>query len=70
MLHADYISTILTWVLFTAAFSLELNNFVASKGWLLRFSVCFLFAGQLAKLRSGGLRLACMSPRFLFFKKW
>ncbi|KAK9792737.1 hypothetical protein WJX73_001757, partial [Symbiochloris irregularis] len=48
---ADYISTILTWTLLTAAFIMELDSFVIRRSWLLRFTVCFLFAGELAKLR-------------------
>ena len=59
MLDADYASTIFTWVLFAAAFSMELNHFAVSSGWLLRFSIWFLFAGQLAKLRQDLLLLSC-----------
>ncbi|KAK9802963.1 hypothetical protein WJX72_012534 [[Myrmecia] bisecta] len=40
-----------SWLLFAVAFALELDRYSPRRTWLLRFPLCLIFAGQLAKLR-------------------
>lgn len=49
---AEYGLSAVTWLLFTAVFINELDRFVPHRTWLLRFPILFIFAGEIAKLRS------------------
>lgn len=48
---AGYIASMVSWVTLTAGLVLELGQYTPQRSWLLRFPICFIFAGQLAKLR-------------------
>ena len=41
----------MTWLLFAVAFIAELDRYVPTRTWLLRFPILFIFAGEIAKLR-------------------
>jgi hypothetical protein len=51
MCDAGYALSLATWIVFVAAFSIELNQYSLERSWLIRFPLVFIFAGELAKLR-------------------
>ena len=50
-LCAGYVASMVSWGALTAGLVLELGQYTPQRSWLLRFSLCFIFTGQLAKLR-------------------
>ena len=52
LLTAGYALSAVTWLLLAVTFISEVNCYVPKRTWLLRFPILFIFAGEIAKLRS------------------
>eukprot|EP00884_Botryococcus_braunii_P007542 jgi/Botrbrau1/1678/Bobra.116_2s0022.1 len=48
---AGYAVSIVSWAAFVAVNAIELNCYILSRTWLVRFPIILIFAGELAKLR-------------------
>lgn len=51
LLPAEYILSGVSWLLFLVVFIIEMERYTPWHSWMVRFPICFICAGEIAKLR-------------------